>query len=46
MNSFFGSFDTEYSEAAMKFFYPKASVCYVQIVLATRYVCVLHCGKL
>lgn len=38
MNTAFGSLDTGYVEAAMKFYYPEASICYLQIVMGGRYI--------
>lgn len=37
MGTVFGQLDTGYAEAAIKFYHPEASVCYLQIVMAGRY---------
>ena len=37
MSSIVGNSDTGYSDAAMRFFYSGASVCYLQVVMAGRY---------
>ena len=41
LESIYGDFKSGYTEAAMKFYYPQASVCYLQTVITGRYVLII-----